>query len=709
MVSPITNGTDVTYTVDYGGDDNTSDQTIATAVDYAAGGVYAQTIDVAAPADEDPYELTATLPVAYENGFELVQSWVNGNSFTLYKKSNDSEVDTFTYNDQTSKFESSLFATELSADVDYVATYSLSSTIDLATQIQTGDSDSHLADYSQMSTEFKGGEEALFSYDYAILAVTFTSTETPNSLTLTNETSSTKYLLTLDNYTSADNSYTAYLTIDPMAAESTLTYLISSGASTVTTYSTTLATGYEAGVSYTQTILAEEASSITAIYTADDLVAYITSPSADAILMNDIDFDDRTSQDAFTPVTLTYEFDGNNNIISDFSYTGSAAAGLFLYVNNGGVVKNLTMQSPSVSGGTYVGAIAGQMAYGASITGCNVYSGTITASSGYVGGIAGQAKGDISNCSFSGSVSSGGNNVGGIVGLVTKDTETSTNPDGNCPTIDNCTSSATISSFEKENGGGIAGKGDNSTISNCSFSGTISGTSTTASKNIGGIVGYLATTTTIDCTNTNKGTVSSAYIQFGGIAGNVDGNSSVLGCTNSGVVQLVDSSNTSSTSTGGIAGNAASGSIIAGCLNNSTKVEGYTKVGGIAGYAAGSITACHNAGPVTSIATVAGGILGGSGATTVLTGCYATDSGTGTNNYGYIVGSANGSATFTECYYYGTNTATAAKGTKCTDIEALNGYVETMNTAINATSYTGYIFEAGTITKSDLPTIIKNE
>ncbi len=447
---------------------------------------------------------------------------------------------------------------------------------------------------------------------------------------------------------------------------------------------------------------------MTAISTADELVTYISNPSTDAILMNDINFNDRVSSDIFTPGTLTKVFDGNGKTLSNFSYTGTAAAGLFLYVNSGGVVKNLTMQSPNVSSsGSFVGAIAGQMAYGASITGCNVDSGTINADSGYVGGIAGQAKGDISNCSFSGSVSSGGNNVGGIVGLVTKDTETSTNPNGNCPTIDNCTSSATIDDFEKENGGGIAGKGDNSTISNCSFSGTINATSTTASKNIGGIVGYLATTTTINCSN--SGTVSSAYIQFGGIAGNVDGNSSVLGCTNSGVVQLVASSNTTSASTGGIAGNGANGSIIAGCLNNSTKVEGYTKVGGIAGYAAGSITACHNAGPVTSITTVAGGILGGSGATTVLTGCYATDSGSGTNNYGYIVGSANGSATFTECYYYGTNTATAAKGTKCADIEALNGYVDAMNTEISTAAYTGYIFQAGTDTEYDLPTIIKNE
>ncbi|MFR9590656.1 MAG: GLUG motif-containing protein [Rikenellaceae bacterium] len=705
MVAPIENNTEITYTVDYGGDDNTSSDTITTAQDYEAGGVYTQAITVEAYVDDNPYELTATLPSAYDNGFEWISAWTNGDSFKLYKKSNNDLVDTFTYDETEQKFLSSSFATELSDQTDYIATYAASETIDLSAQTQTSSSTDHLKTTSQMSTEFKGGESAAFTYDYAILAVTFTSTSTPETLTLTNETSSSKYVLTFESPASTGDSYTAYLMIDPMAADSELSYIIDCGETTVSTFSTTLAAAYEAGVSYTQAI--EDATSLTAISTADQLIAYLTTPASDAILMDDITINGETITTSTS--YLAKVFDGNGHSISGFNHS----APMFSGMNSGGVVKNLTVNSPVVSGTDYMGTIVGKLMAGALVDNCEVVNGSITTTSNSnAGGIAGQSKGVISNCSFSGTVTSCNQNVGGIVGVMISDSN-------NECSVKDCSVDATIqfTGTSLTGAGGIVGKSQTATISGCTFEGSVTGT-----KNLGGMVGYTATTTgyittIIDCVN--NGSIISSGGYAAGIVANILASDKVLGCTNNGSVTISYDATSTTGYAGGIVGNAPSGSIVAGCVNSGTigtangDEDAITKIGCIVGTGSPTIVACYNSGilSLTSGGSF-GGIIGQADGGSI-TSCYSNDSilTTGNNRSPIIGYNKDSAATTSECYYVDSTgtTWTNTSGTACEDIATLNGKVEAMNTAINSSDCTTYKFKVGTDTENDLPTIILSE
>ncbi len=112
-------------------------------------------------------------------------------------------------------------------------------------------------------------------------------------------------------------------------------------------------------------------------------------------------------------------FDGNYHSISGFSYSGTGSyKGLFGYVYEG-PIKNLEIISPAITDPgyddmRYVGALVG-CASGADIFGCSVVEGTVEGEQ-YVGGLVGQSAGSfIANCSSSASVS-GGNYVGGLAG-----------------------------------------------------------------------------------------------------------------------------------------------------------------------------------------------------------------------------------------------------------------------------------------------------
>lgn len=145
-------------------------------------------------------------------------------------------------------------------------------------------------------------------------------------------------------------------------------------------------------------------------------------------------------------------FDGNNHTIKGLKIQKSAdtemAQGLFGSVNSG-TIKNLTLESPVVEAGNYVGAVAGTIwfaaienchvtngtvsgtnttgavtatNYGGNISDCSVESTTVT-TEGYGGGIAGDVNDEygpasITACRFSGTVAtkSGSSSIGGIAG-----------------------------------------------------------------------------------------------------------------------------------------------------------------------------------------------------------------------------------------------------------------------------------------------------
>ena len=141
-------------------------------------------------------------------------------------------------------------------------------------------------------------------------------------------------------------------------------------------------------------------------------------------------------------------FDGNNKTISNLSIinVNSKDVGLFGY--NDGTIKNLTLSSCTISGGSssspsYIGALAGENA--GSISGCTVKECTVScnedSSNPYVGGIVGILHGSITNC-------------------VVENTSV------------NAVTSDVSASVPTAYAGGIAGSRSNNTISGCTVKGT---------------------------------------------------------------------------------------------------------------------------------------------------------------------------------------------------------------------------------------------
>lgn len=168
------------------------------------------------------------------------------------------------------------------------------------------------------------------------------------------------------------------------------------------------------------TVLAAEASNTMYISSAEDLISLAKKCSLDTwsqgktiILKSDIDL----AGAAFTYIpTFGGIFDGQGYTISGLSLTDyGSPQGLFRYVQEGALVKKLTVKGTVTPTGTKstIGGVAGSNS--GTLQNCT-FIGTIRGNK-YVGGIAGinEAKGLISNCSAQGIVY-GEHYVGGIAG-----------------------------------------------------------------------------------------------------------------------------------------------------------------------------------------------------------------------------------------------------------------------------------------------------
>ena len=181
-------------------------------------------------------------------------------------------------------------------------------------------------------------------------------------------------------------------------------------------------------------------------------------------------------------------FDGAGHIIkglSNESMVNSGYQGLFGWIGNRSIVKNVGLKGGSITGKNSVGGVVGQ-SFG-TITNC--YN-TGTVSGEYrVGGVTGDVQnGEVTNCYNTGAVSGTGDlseYVGGVAGY-------------NNDEITNCYSSGAISGTGdlSEYVGGVAGE-NAGTITNCYNSGAISGTG----DSIGGVAG----------SNVNKGEIKYCY------------------------------------------------------------------------------------------------------------------------------------------------------------------------------------------------------
>ncbi|MCM1044842.1 MAG: hypothetical protein NC417_04975 [Candidatus Gastranaerophilales bacterium] len=219
-------------------------------------------------------------------------------------------------------------------------------------------------------------------------------------------------------------------------------------------------------------------------------------------------------------------FDGAGYRITNLKIeTKGSAAGLFRYVQENGVVKNLSVEGRVTPEG----------------------------SQSQAGGIVGVNYGRIADCSFSGCVE-GADEIGGIAGVNEADGE-----------IRRCANSAMI--IGNHSTGGIVGN-NHGTLNNCSNSGDINTRGTEVSYDLEDI-------TVENLEDLNSTSNVAAHIDSGGVAGISDGK--IYYCSNSGTVGYTHVGY----NVGGIVGRLHQG-YLQSCTNTG-HVLGRKDVGGIAG------------------------------------------------------------------------------------------------------------------------------
>lgn len=88
---------------------------------------------------------------------------------------------------------------------------------------------------------------------------------------------------------------------------------------------------------------------------------------------------------------------------------------MFASLDAAGIIKNLTLNAPTLTCTDSYGAFIAAQAAG-SVENCKVENGIMTSTSGsYKGGIVGYLQGKVKDCSFSGSITTSVS-IGGVVG-----------------------------------------------------------------------------------------------------------------------------------------------------------------------------------------------------------------------------------------------------------------------------------------------------
>lgn len=227
---------------------------------------------------------------------------------------------------------------------------------------------------------------------------------------------------------------------------------------------------------------------------------------------------DLTLTGEWTPIgtesqPYTGTFDGGNHTITGLKIdqSGTDNVGLIGRLGSGGKVQDVTLTEVNVTGGTYVGGIAGQT--DGTVENCSV-NGTVTGQN-QTGGIVGQNFSTISGCSAEGTVT-GNINVGGISGLCVPNYDTGT---GSLigSTIEGCHSTAAVSGISSV-GGVLGNLGNNSFLMACYSTGKVTVTSTDGSF-VGGVVGINSQGTVTGCYHATGEITSLGGGRIGGIVG----------------------------------------------------------------------------------------------------------------------------------------------------------------------------------------------
>jgi len=216
---------------------------------------------------------------------------------------------------------------------------------------------------------------------------------------------------------------------------------------------------------------------------------------------------------------FTGKFDGGNFSINNFYiYRGGSDESIGLFGELKGAVRNLGITgsaTPAVTGGRYVGALAGQVTIGGSVTNCYAHvtvRSVIEYYEAFAGGLIGLMTGagaSVSNSYSSGDVSGNltgsdfveGLNIGGLVGLT-----------GTGAALSNCFSTGNINAAcSKIYGGGLAGRlgayAGGCTTVNCYATGNVACTS--GGNNIGRLGSAAAGNTFTNCYGNSESLLTS--------------------------------------------------------------------------------------------------------------------------------------------------------------------------------------------------------
>lgn len=306
-------------------------------------------------------------------------------------------------------------------------------------------------------------------------------------------------------------------------------------------------------------------------------------------------------------------FNGNGHTISNLTINATDhRAGLFRTAGGGARIENLVLDNVRISaeGKEACGALIGYVNGTVKVSNVTVKSGSVSGGS-YVGGLIGQVTGSklltVSSCVNNASVSASNKDAAGIVA----NTGTSAGVK-----IEKCENTGAIAS-KAGHSGGIAGYlGNNNddpahTVQNCKNSGAV-----TTEGNGGGIIGGVRSDSTdhviFGNENTSDVKAGGSESYAGGIIGFLEGGGLVGSNTNSGnIVSL-------GREAGGIVAAIEDDSTEFDSDENSGSVSAKLRAGGIVGYAGNSdhdktyqFTNCKNSGAVTSETSDAGGIVGG--------------------------------------------------------------------------------------------------
>ena len=211
-----------------------------------------------------------------------------------------------------------------------------------------------------------------------------------------------------------------------------------------------------------------------------------TSGTANAGMVNDrivLTADIDMAGCAFTPQFVSVPFkgtlEGQNHTISNLSVSkpSSSSAGLFSTTGAGAIIKDLTLQSPTVSALSYVGALVGEGS-GTDLVNITVLDATITGSGSSVGGIAGKLSSQSGRTTDSlivrDSAISGGSSAGGLFGLLTQGTVNEVSVSGTNVSLTSSNSPNEVGGLVGWFGSAAFGSRVSSTITKASFVGTIS-------------------------------------------------------------------------------------------------------------------------------------------------------------------------------------------------------------------------------------------